>query len=106
MNKLQDRKIISIVILAISLLQAVIVAVRYFRSVVNLNNPLIPESLLTGIRNFSITVIAIYVIVALLNIYFLVTKKFFLPVTIVSILTLCAIFYFTADMQSYFINYR
>ncbi|AWH86848.1 hypothetical protein HYN59_17805 [Flavobacterium album] len=106
MNKFQDRKIISIVILAISLLQAIIVSVRYFQSDLNLSNPLIPDSLLNGIRNFTIAMVAIYVFVVLLNVFYLATKKLFLPIAVLSILILSAGSYFTSAIHDYFINFR
>lgn len=81
-----------------------IVAVRYFQSAANLSNPLIPESLLTGIRNFSTAMVVIYAFVVFLNVFYLLTRKLFWPVVILSMLILCSAAYFNFDIHDYFIS--
>ncbi len=48
----QEKKIISAAVIGIAFIQIVIVGVKYLNSANELKNPLIPDSLLTGIRNY------------------------------------------------------
>tara|TARA_B100001105_G_C21963932_1_gene261980 strand:- start:13 stop:336 length:324 start_codon:yes stop_codon:yes gene_type:complete len=101
----RDRKIIAIVVLVIAIIQFLIVAVRYLQSCYNLSNPLIPDSLLMGIRNYSFVMMGCYLAAIVLMAIYLKTKKLFWLFLISSILILAGISLFTLQIQNYFINH-
>jgi hypothetical protein len=104
MEQNQAKKIISIAVLGICILQILIVAARYFEAKANMNNPLIPGSLIVYIRNFSLIAIGLYVIAVLSNIFYLVTKRFFLGAVIVSFIILLSVALLLPQLYTYFYN--
>lgn len=100
-----DRKIIGIVVLVIAIIQFMIVATRYLQSWYNLKNPIIPDSLLTGIRNYSFVMMGCYFVAIVLMAIYLKTKKLFWVFLISSILILAGVSLFTVQIQNYFMNH-
>jgi hypothetical protein len=101
----KDRKVIAIVVLAIALIQILLVGGRYAKSVLNFNNPLIPDSLLTGIRNYSFVMMGCYFVAIVLMAIYLKIRKHFWVFLIISILILAAVSLFTLQIQDYFMNH-
>jgi hypothetical protein len=101
----QEKKIVSIAVIGIAFIQIVIVGVKYLNSANELKNPLIPDSLLTGIRNYSFAMMGCYFISIVLMVAYLKTKKFFWAYTVSAILILAAVAIFTMQIQSYFIDH-
>ncbi len=103
--QVKDRKIVAIVVLAIAFIQIFLVGGRYVKTAINLNNPLIPDSLITGIRNYSFAMIGCYFVAVLLMAVYLKTQKFFWALITASILILAAVALFTVQIQNFFLNY-
>jgi len=104
MDRLQNRKTTAYVFLAVLVLRIVTVIANYIQYAVNLNNPLIPDSLLRGIRDFSVFTAGCYLVAALLNIVFLATQKLFWPAVLFSILVLVGITVFAPQISTFFLN--
>jgi small-conductance mechanosensitive channel len=101
---MEGKKTISVVLMGVSALQIVIIAVRYFQSAANLNNPLIPQSLLEGIRNYSITLIGFYILAIACNGLYLLTKRFFLATAIASGTVMIMVLIFGHYIHDYFLH--
>lgn len=68
-------------------------------------NPLIPQHLETGIRNYVIFFTVVYLLVFAANIWSWRTKKAFYLVTVLSIFALVGIQFFYPRIISFFLNY-
>lgn len=104
-----DRKTgrtISLVVLAIVIIQIIIIVVKYINSFKTLDNPLIPQNLLMAIRDYSITVVSIYLIAVLANLFYLFKKKFFWYAMLISFLALTVVALWGHNIQNYFFNIK
>lgn len=100
----QDRRIVAIVILCIAFIQMAIVGVKLLQSDANLSNPLIPDTLINGIRNYSFAMMGCYFIAIILLVIYLKTQKFFWAIIIGSVIILAAVALLTPQIQHYFLN--
>lgn len=101
MNSL-NRKISCIVILCVAALQLIIAVVRYIDAKTTLANPLIPVGLKDAVANFSILMAGAYLLVIMLNVYYLWRKKIFWPVMIVSLLIMIGLALFGHQIHGYY----
>jgi len=101
MNSL-NRKISSIVILCIAMLQLIIAAARYIDAKTTLANPLIPPGLKDAVANFSILIAGCYLLVIMLSVYYLWQEKLFWPVTIISLLIMVGLALFGHQIHDYY----
>lgn len=100
----ENKRIISIVIISIALLQGLIVGARYFQSKMNLTNPLIPESLISGIMKFSIFMSTLYFFVVILNVFYLFKRKGFWSIVIFSGIILVGLALFGQKIHTVFVT--
>ena len=100
----RNKRATALVVLGFIVLQIIITAVKYFQSAYNLDNPLIPHNLITGIRNYSIATISIYLIGVVINVLYIIKEKFFKITMFVSFLILVATMVFSAKIHCYFLN--
>lgn len=56
----RNKRATALVVLGFFCLQIIITAVKYFQYAYNLDNPLIPDNFIAGIRTDSIAIILIY----------------------------------------------
>lgn len=68
-------------------------------------NPLVPDYLETGIRNYIIFFTIIYLLVAGANLWGWYTKKAFYGITVISFIVFIAIQLFSAQIINFFINH-
>lgn len=102
----KQKNTMSFVVLGIVILQIIITAVKYVQSIYNLDNPLIPQMLIIGIRNYSITIISIYLIAVLANLFYLLRSKFFWGAMIISFLALNIVALLGHEIQNYFFHIK
>ncbi len=99
MDKSQ-KKTISAVVLGISILQIVIIGLRYN----NLDNPLIPQDLVKAVRDYNLTFIVLHVFAGLFNVFYLVTKKYFWLTLTMSLLLLSVLALFKIELYEWFLG--
>jgi len=100
----RNKRATALVVLGFIVLQIIITAVKYLQTAYNLDNPLIPRNLITGLRNYSITTILVYLIVVLINALYIIRAKFFMMTMFVSFLIMVAIMVFPVKIHCYFFN--
>jgi len=100
----RNKRATVIVVLGFIVLQIIVTAVKYFQATYNLDNPLIPHNLITGIRNYSIAIISIYFIGLLINVLYIIKEKFFEITMFASFLILVATMVFSTKIHCYFLN--
>jgi len=98
----KNRRVISLVVLGVLVLQIIIVTIKYVQYCYDLNNPLIPRALLIPIRNYTIAVVGIYILPIIVNGIFLIKKRFFWAAMVISFLCLIAVVLFGHKLQQYF----
>ncbi|MGK4569095.1 hypothetical protein [Flavobacterium sp. 3HN19-14] len=76
--------IFSAVIAFFCVFQIISVLTAYFQQKAAIKNPLIPESLIIGVRNFTIFVVISYLLILIANVFCLYKKQYFYVVQIVS----------------------
>ncbi|KAF2519419.1 hypothetical protein E0W68_03460 [Flavobacterium salilacus subsp. salilacus] len=98
------RKIFVLVMAGIFLLKIITLWASYFQTSYNLDNPLIPRSILEGIYDYTVLLTGIYVFAILLSILYIVTERFFW--VIIAFLALTFIIPALADehFRQYFIK--
>jgi hypothetical protein len=102
----KNRRIIAMAVLGVLILQIIITAVKYVQSYYNLDNPLIPEMLIVAIRNYSLTVISIYVIAVFSNLLYLFKDRFFWFAMIISFLALASVALFAHKITEYYLQVK
>lgn len=104
MIKPENKRIFSIVVLCLALLQIIVIVTRYLQARSNLQNPLIPQSLVDHVAEFSGIMLSLYIIVALLNIFYLLRKKAFITIAVISSIILIGLALFGQYFHSAYFN--
>jgi len=86
-----NKKAVSLVIISFGIVQIIITVAKYLQLFYNLDNPLIPQNLILGIRNYSVVLLAIYIVPVLVNIFYIIKKRYFLPVMFISFFVLLGV---------------
>jgi len=100
----RNKRATSVVVLGFIVLQIITTAVKYFQAAYNLDNPLIPNNFITGIRNYSIATILIYLTGVIVNVLYIIKEKFFEITMFASFLILVASMVFSTKIHCYFLN--
>ncbi|MDI1256242.1 MAG: hypothetical protein PSV16_09075 [Flavobacterium sp.] len=103
-NKKTLQIIVSTVIVLFSIFQIIAVIVAYMQQKMNFTNPLIPQGLLSGIRNFTIFVVIVYMIVIIGNLFSIYKKRYFYTAQIISFLLLLGFQFFYPEIIDFFWN--
>jgi hypothetical protein len=90
----RNKKATAIVFLGFTVLQIIITVVKYLQLAYNLDNPLIPNNLIAGVKNYSIAIIIGYLLAALVNVLYIIMEKYFWATMVFSFITFAAILFF------------
>lgn len=99
------RLIISVLLALFCLLQIINLVSHYMeqRKIV-LPNPFFPQELLSRLADFTIFMSAAYGIVLCINIFYLIKKKYFVAIVVVSVVAIILLRYFITAISKYFIE--
>ncbi len=98
----EGKSIVIYVIIGVILLKIAILWTEYFQFKMNLNNPLIPQSLSVWKFNYSLFLTLTKGTALLLCVYYLLAKRFFLPILIFSLAVLVAEVLFMIQIHKMF----
>lgn len=101
---MQGKKIAATVILGIGIIKFVPAAIECIKNHLQITNPLIPDALYEGIRNYSLFVAGCYFVTSGLNLFYLYVRKFFWLIIVISSLILIGLSVFTVQISDFFIN--
>ena len=96
--------IVSSVFVFFSIFEIVAVILAYFEQKAQIVNPLIPEGLLLGIRNFTIFVVIAYLVIVLANLFSIYKKQYFYAVQIIAFMIMLSFQFFYAEIIDFFLN--
>lgn len=86
------------------LLKIIAIWITYFQWSINLDNPLIPDSLLEGKRDYSIFLTAIYSIAIILGFGYLTFKKYFWTIAVLMLIALIVPIFTWQYLNDYFLS--
>jgi len=101
---MQGRKVAAIVILGISTLKFIMAALECIKQYLKVTNPLIPDVLYQGLRNYSLFIAGCYFVAMILPMITLVTKKYFWTAILTSSRIIIAVSVFALQISDLFIN--
>ncbi len=98
------KRMFVLIIIGILLLKIILIWTYYFQMSINLDNPLIPASLLDGKRNYSFFLTGIYAIAIILGFTYLVFKKFFWAIAVLILIALIVPIFTWQYLNDYFLS--
>lgn len=101
---MNNRKAASIVILGISALKFILAALECMEKHLKVTNPLIPDALYEGLRNYSLFVAGCYFVAMMLALISLVAKRSFWPGILISSLIIILVPVFALQISDLFMN--
>jgi len=100
----KGKVLFAILMIVFCAVQVVILVANYINSSESIGiNPLIPQSLLGYIRNFTIFMAGVYLVIITLNIFYIVKKQYFIPVCSISVAGIFLLRFFIEDISQLFI---
>jgi len=101
----KGKAIFSILMIVFCVIQIIILAANYAKSSSNIGtNPLIPQSLTLYIRNFTLLMGGGYLSIALINIFYLIKKRYFIPVCSISVAGIFLLRFYIVEIHEWFIT--
>ncbi|MBY8962499.1 hypothetical protein KJK34_07015 [Flavobacterium sp. D11R37] len=101
-SRTRKRKIFVLIFAGLYLLKIITAWASYLQNSYNLNNPLIPTSLLDGIRDYTIFITGISVIAIVLALLYIITKRFFWLIAALLIVTFIVLALKGNDIRYYY----
>lgn len=101
---MQGKKIAATVVFGVSIIKFITAVIECLKNYLQLTNPLIPDVLYEGLRNYSLFVTGCYFVTSGLNLFYLYVRKFFWLIIVISSLILIGLSVFTVQISDFFIN--